>query len=77
MITWKCTPGFLYQTTYAGKRARQRRDRKIEEECVRDRVLLEVRFSIGKKYTVKENICGRWVGLISEVIKMLLMVLFS
>jgi hypothetical protein len=32
MISWKCTPGFLYETTYAGERARQRRDRKRESE---------------------------------------------
>jgi hypothetical protein len=47
MISWKCTPGFLYETTYAGERARQRRDRK--RESVRNRSLLEVRDSVGNK----------------------------
>jgi hypothetical protein len=42
-------PGFLYQTNDAGVRARQRRDRKRERECVRDRALLEMRDSVGKK----------------------------
>jgi hypothetical protein len=65
--------GFLYQTTYAVKRARQQRDRK--RECERQRVAGNERVSTIKQ-TLRENICGRCLRLISEVIKMLLMMLF-
>jgi hypothetical protein len=51
-------------------------ERQKERESVRDRVLLEMRDSIGNKKTVRENICFKRVRLISEVIKMLLMMLF-
>jgi hypothetical protein len=46
-------PGFLYQTEDEGKRARWQRDRK--RECVRDRVLLEERDSIGNKIDRKRK----------------------
>ncbi len=67
-------PGFLYQVEDGGKRARQRRDR--EKVCVRDRALLEERDSVGKLIRPFEKTCGENVRLISEVIKVLLMMLF-
>jgi hypothetical protein len=41
MITWKWSPGFLYQTGDEGKRARQQRDRK--RQGVRGRTLQKER----------------------------------
>ncbi len=47
MITWKCLPGFIYQTEGEGKRARQWRDR--EKVGVRGRALRREGDSVGNK----------------------------
>jgi len=67
-------PEFLYHTEDEGERARQWRDR--ERECVRDRPLLEERDSVDNKIRLLERTCDVNVRLISEVIKMLLMMLY-
>ncbi len=76
MIRWKWMSGFLYQTSNAGERARQRRDRKRArvwetEHCRKRRIASAI------KQTVRENIYDRYVRLISKEIKMLLMMLFT